>query len=66
MAKINKSRDIKIKSQFEIFEYSDALFTIKFIFIDKIFNELLELNGADKDLIQNDDHIIEKSGIGYA
>ena len=53
-------------SSLEKCEYYNALFDIKFIFIDKIFDELLELNFADKDLCQNEAHIIEKSGIGRA
>tara|TARA_B100001250_G_C19691620_1_gene740565 strand:+ start:372 stop:587 length:216 start_codon:yes stop_codon:yes gene_type:complete len=62
---IKTSCDIKQKSQFEKFEYSNALFDIKYIFIDKIFSEVLKINDADKDFL-NDDHIIEETGVGYA
>ena len=47
-------------------EYSNALLDIKYLFIDKIFSELLKINDADKELFINDDHIIEETGIGYA
>tara|TARA_B100000029_G_scaffold487207_1_gene542494 strand:+ start:372 stop:590 length:219 start_codon:yes stop_codon:yes gene_type:complete len=63
---IKTSCDIKQKSPFEKFEYSNALFDIKYIFIDKVFSEVLKINDADKELFINDDHIIEETGVGYA
>ena len=63
---IKTSYNIKKKSSLEKFEYSNALFDIKYIFIDKIFNEVSKINEADKELLINDDHIREISGVGYA
>jgi len=53
-------------SSLEHYEYCNALFNIKFIFIDKIFSEVLKTNDVDTDLFLNDDHIKIISGVGYA
>ena len=61
-------KEVHLKSsdqQLEKLEYSNALFDIKYLFIDKIFSELLKINGAKKELINNDNHIDQASGIAH-
>ena len=60
-----KTNNIKKKSPFEQFEYCNALFEVKYIYVDKILSEVLKFNDADNELLINDDHI-KTSGIGYA